>query len=510
MRNSNIKTKGIVLLLAAMLSMGGVTDSHAVTPMETDLVQRAGKFADWIQKMLVWGQDKIEEISQSNFAQSIGEGVEKAKKYRAILNSCIHQGQEKYSYTEKDLVTKQKTDKNEACPSWTKWVSYKRLKSMVLDSKAYKIFKLTERITDNAIEISRLNEQRENYVKQIKQDAEDKKVMYDEKISIAQDILNSYANRANVTIVSFDEFDGIEDAAEREAAMRKAKSKFMEAMKGVEKSDAIVSAYNDVLTLKNNRFLVDIEMVDRIAQADVSFANRVADIVRERKRDMEELELLKKSDGGDGRQQEFLKTKPLGEIINSYKNKFRKKDDANATETDRKKAIAEELRESAINSINSNNESIQSADDSANDPKNNSEISATADGESEVVSISLIANTIIEIETVKKIIEAELFQMEVEMLDIMGKGTNYVPDKSDDNTSTVVDICDYVLPENQPENYGDKLRMGVDYMKSKIANADADENDSKSQVINEVKQQVSNMSTVNEEEPDTGETMNMN
>lgn len=470
-----MKKNSVTLFLATIAVVCFVTTAQAVTPMETDAVQSTGKFADWVQKILLWGQDKIEEISQTNFAKSVGEGVEKAKKFRAILNSCIHQGQEQYSYTETELVTRNKTTKHENCPSWTKWVSYKRLKSMVLDSKAYKIYKLTERITDNAIEISRLNEQREATVKQIKEEAKDRKAMLDEKITIAEEILLTYKRKVNVEIESFGELDSIEDATERESFMRKAKSKFMNAMKDVENSDEIVRAFNDLLNLKNDRFMVDIEMVDRIASTDVAFANRVAAIVRERKSDMEELELLKKSEDGSGQQQEFLRIKPLSEIIDDFKKRFRKKDDINATETDRKKAIADTARETSINSINLVNENIQSADDSANDPKNNSEISTSADGESEIMSISPIPNTIIEIETIKKIIDAELAQMEVELLDIMSEGTNYLPDEIENNTSTVIDICSYILPENQTDNYGDKLRMSMDYVKSKIQNADADE-----------------------------------
>ncbi len=462
----------IILLVVAAAQIKFVSPCQAVIPMETDILQSAGKIGEWIQKQIIWVQDKIDEISNSSFGQFIGDGINKAKKYRAVLNSCIHQGQEIYTYTEKDKITKTKKTVEDECPKWTKWVSYKRIKGLILNSKTYKIFKLTEKITDNAIEISRLNEEREATIKQIKQDAEDRKVMLDEKIKIARDNLNFYKNNtpgaANIPMEEIGEMDNV---AERRAAVRRVKSNYARSMDKVEHSGNVVRAYNELLDLQSERFEVDTKKIERIAKIDVDFTNRIAQIVNERKRDIEELANLK-SHSGETMPTDIDLKQSLKDVIGHVTEKFRRPKEG-ATESERKSFIIAEQKEVAVEGINTLNENLQAANDSVNDTEVNSDMSANADGQAEAIRVSHITNTIIKIETIKKIIDAELLQMEVEMLSIIQSGANYTPEETEESkVSTVVDICDYVLPENQPANYGDKLRAGIDYVKSNIANAE--------------------------------------
>lgn len=476
-----------IISLALFISNFCLEPVFAVIPMETDIIQSTSKGSGWFQKMIQNVQDKIQNINKSKMVVAIGDGVNKAKQYASLIKSCVHQGEETYTYTEKDMVTGQKTDKTEKCPDWCKYVSYKRIKGAVLNSKAYKEIKLAEQITDDAIQISRLNEQFEQNIKTIAEDAEDQKELLREKLAMADQVLKAYTEKqGNVPSVDFNSFDNIEDAGERQKAMNEAKSKFYEAMEAVQNADDIVRAFNDKLTIKNELFMVDVDKADKITRLSANHASQIANIIRKDKEAVEELNNLRRESEEEGGVKLFgdmtLDDISIGGMIKFAKSKFKKKPGSKekATTSEKHQNMIEEETKSVIDVSNVANESIQSNNDADNNPKTNQNAGDSGEGENEAYVLGPLTNTIIEIDTVKQIIDTELHDMEVQLLDLLTEGADYQPqdeEGEDEDISTVVDICNYELKENQPENFGDKYRNWIDHARNEIAIAGDDEED---------------------------------
>ena len=66
-----------LIVLTTLLLCGG--PAFAQNPFKLDGGKTAGKFADWVQKQQENFQTTMEQISESQFATFIGDGIKSAK-----------------------------------------------------------------------------------------------------------------------------------------------------------------------------------------------------------------------------------------------------------------------------------------------------------------------------------------------------------------------------------------------------------------------------------------------
>ena len=138
-----------------------VQKAEAVIPFEISIPETAGKVTNWIQDKVAFVQQKIKIVTESKVGKFIGSGIKNIKKGVDWVKNKVGEAME-WSANTKDLI---------------------------VNSKEYQIVMLTRAITEDAIRLSHLEEEREYKVKQLVEDAQLRLELLEEKIKIAREDL---------------------------------------------------------------------------------------------------------------------------------------------------------------------------------------------------------------------------------------------------------------------------------------------------------------------------------
>ena len=141
-----------LIVLTALLLNG--TPAAAQNPFKIDISKTGGKFADWVQKQQENFQTTMEQISESQFATFIGDGIKSAKE-------GINYAKETY---------------NKAMDT------YNKVQDAVVGSKEYQIAMLSKQIADESKVLAQLQEQKENQIASLKADMELERAAYQNEL----------------------------------------------------------------------------------------------------------------------------------------------------------------------------------------------------------------------------------------------------------------------------------------------------------------------------------------
>ena len=152
------QARNIILSLILLTVFVG-SNAIAQDIFKIDISKTGGKFSDWVQKQQENYQTVMEQISESQFATFIGDGIKAAKE-------GIQYAQDTYN---KALDT------------------YNKVKGAVVDSPEYKIALLSKEIAQEGINLRNLEKQKEQELSDLKSSSEAERKVLEEKIKQAQD-----------------------------------------------------------------------------------------------------------------------------------------------------------------------------------------------------------------------------------------------------------------------------------------------------------------------------------
>lgn len=188
-----------------------VQKAEAVIPFEISIPETAGKVTNWIQDKVAFVQQKIKIVTESKVGKFIGSGIKNIKKGVDWVKNKVGEAME-WSANTKDLI---------------------------VNSKEYQIVMLTRAITEDAIRLSHLEEEREYKVKQLVEDAQLRLELLEEKIKIAREdlaIMKADHERINEPIEVTEQ-----RAAELEAEIQRVKAELEGYKRQLEEENAASS-----------------------------------------------------------------------------------------------------------------------------------------------------------------------------------------------------------------------------------------------------------------------------
>ncbi|MBQ9235976.1 MAG: hypothetical protein IJ184_05895 [Alphaproteobacteria bacterium] len=403
---------GFLLLIMLSLYSAGLPlrEAKAVIPFEISISETAGEVSTWIQNAAQKVQQGISYINRTWFGQIVGKGLESIQKGRAMVSACLQQGSSTYK-------TK---DGEKKCPKWVeKTVGYlnwaKKQKKDVINSKAYQAAVLSKAITEDAIMLSHMNEDREVQVERIKENAENRKVMLDQKIEMAEKALKTF-EQENQDLKHGNDGD---------------KRYYNDRHRELD---------SEIKQLKVDRKLVDAEMVAEIANIDSRFTSEIAVVTQRHSDNIKKLAELDK--------QPKNPTSTPDEIISQTQVKYTA--DVNTADTvsssmRRRRNVQGDRKELVVVGINKANDYIADLNNPSNNYAANKDLSSTAEGKVDAVQ-PMIDNTMMQIETIQKIIDMELMALEAQVLGAIERNIDYKVDRRyNRDTSLVLDVCNYKI-----------------------------------------------------------------
>lgn len=358
-----------------------------------DISKTAGKFSDWVQKQRENYQTVMEQISESQFATVIGDGIKSAQEGIKYAQDTYNAAMEKYE----------------------------DIKNTVMDSPEYKAALLSQKIVEENTKLTSLQDEMILAVLTLRSTYDGEQEVQAEKIKQAQSNFEitaaAYAEELNQA--TDETRPKIEEKISDFQSGSEATLAAMEAEIG-----SIMQRYKAELTVLEADYNERIaEQKEKIAELNEDLKNLVAD----------QFNTATAADADPAQSiGEMMKDLSLREdesISLQYLKDLEKR---------RNKKSTSAVAQSSTNAAGV----ITSTTDLDDEQQNSSAISETVNGKSESVQIA-IEGMVDQMETLQKYLILELSAIEEETLKIITTSTLKTSEPK-----TVIDICDYVEEED--------------------------------------------------------------
>ncbi len=394
----------ILILLLTGIFFVVRTDAYAQDVLTDDPTETNSKFSDWVNKQKHNFEETKEQLGQSQLATTIGKGVEAGKKGIKFVKDKIG--------------------------------DVKQFVEDVQQSDEYKIAMLSKQIAEKTKELADLEKKREEEVSALKDDAELTRVTLQEKISQAEENIQTMSE---ISLSDTEEPQNIEDFVD-------------------------VSEF-DITALKAELESVDRNLKDDIKAVSISYAEEIyakgeeiADLTRE----MEEL--ISKND----RKQDKASKDPEA-VITEAKDSFSFDNNDNIiTLDDRKnkeKKRTKKLSSVVMASQNMSSSYINTSQNKKEQQELASFSATTQLGSSDVLQPA-IEDTVNQLDDVYNYLLTELKTLEAQSAFYLAANKNYKADKA----KASMDMCNYSDVKKKSLFSGvksayDKLKKGVNKIK---------------------------------------------
>ena len=386
-----------------------VSDVCAQDIFKIDTGKTAGKFSDWVQKQQENYQTVMEQISESQFATFIGDGIKSAKE-------GIQYAKDKYS----EIVD-----------------TYNDIKGSVLDSDAYNIALKSKEIAEETKVLQDLQKQKEAKIAEIEEAAEIERTALEEKLNQAKSNLDIKSSVYQEELAKASD----EDKAEIEANIELFKT---------ESEKEIASIQTEIDDVDNN-LSAEIEAVEQEFEEDIyTQGENIAELTKELEDMTQKEETSATSDPKQGIEEMMndLSVKQ-GESV-SLKDK-----------KERSKRRASKSKKTALNASSEAVGVIAATEDTKDEQENISATSETVNGKSETVQFA-ITDIVNQMETLQQYLTMELMSIEAETTKIIVN--SQIPT---DEAQTSIDISNYTDDE---EDDGKSIGELVNSAKDGISN----------------------------------------
>lgn len=408
----------ILILLLTGIFFVVRTDAYAQDVFTDDPAETNSKFSDWVNKQKHNFEETKEQLGQSQLATTIGKGVEAGKKGINFVKDTIG--------------------------------DVKQFVEDVQQSDEYKIAMLSKQIAEKTKELADLEKKREEEISALKDDAELTRVTLQEKISQAEENIQTMSE---ISLSDAEEPQNIEDFVD-------------------------VSEF-DITALKAELEAIDSNLEDDIKAVSISYAEEIyakgeeiADLTRE----MEEL--ISKND----RKQDKASKDPEA-VITEAKDSFSFDNNDNIITLDDRKN-KEKKRTKKLSSVVMASQNMSSSYiNTAQNKKEQQELvafSATTQLGSSDVLQPAIEDTVNQLDDVYNYLLTELKTLEAQSAFYLAANKNYKADKA----KASIDMCNYSDVKKKTLFSGvksayDKLKKRVDKLKDTAGEVISDVQDLK-------------------------------
>lgn len=377
------------ILFIAMLLV--FASQECMAQLKLDPGKTAGKFTDWVQKQYENFQSTMEQISQSQFATTIGDGIKAAK--------------EGVEWAKKQYSTAMKF--------------YNDTKDSVVNSTEYKAALISKQIADETVVLEKMQKDKESKLTELKEDARLQKETLTAKLEQAQE------NLLNGASILQEELDAADDE-EKKKEIR-------------DEIDAFKLSVEEENTKINEEIAnIDTQLGEDIKAIDLEFAEqiytqgeKIADLTMQLK------ELLENDKKGKGEEDP-------SKVIEEAKSKFSFEEGVSISLKDRKEKDRQKRSSQTTAMLNVMSEAatnISSSDDIKEEDEMTTSVSETQAGKSDSVYNGAHRSTLTQIDSLYKYLKLELRFLETETLRRIANDDTQV--KKVDDATAVIDICSY-------------------------------------------------------------------
>ena len=390
-----------MLLSLILLTVFVGSNAIAQDIFKIDISKTGGKFSDWVQKQQENYQTVMEQISESQFATFIGDGIKAAKE-------GIQYAQDTYN---KALDT------------------YNKVKGAVVDSPEYKIALLSKEIAQEGINLRNLEKQKEQELSDLKSSSEAERKVLEEKIKQAQDNFET-------SVAIYEQELANTNDEDRKAAIQLDIAAFRQ------DNEAAISSLNAERATIEEALAADTQSIeDDYKEKTEKQKQKITDLTME----------LGKLTTDTYVEVEMMS--PEEEISKSMKE-FSFKTDEKVGEIDRiKKQEAKEDAgyDAVLDAYSAATTSISSTIDTQEAQENISATSETVNGKSETVQFA-IKDIVNQMTALQAYLIMELKAIEAETMVIIMNNNTPV-----DETISSVDVCAYDTSEDETETEEDAV-----------------------------------------------------
>ena len=385
---------------------------------KSDYSKTGEKFSDWAKKQQENFQSTMEQISESQFATFIGDGIKSAKEGIKFAKDT-YQGA---------LDT------------------YNSVKDATVGSKEYKIAMLSKQIAEESKTLADLQKEKESKLADIKADKELERKTLEEKMTQAQQNFQVgtaiYQNELDAKAT-----DGQDDALQQEVEDFKANNNAELASMEQEIQQLTITAEEESKAVEDEFSGKIIEQAQKIS----SLTQELNDLI------------------GLNKAKDDAPVDPEQEIKQAMDDLSFKENAAISLKdrVDKAKSRQSVTSEAVQNASSSAIEQIASIEDIQNEQENISDTSETLNGKSESIQIA-IQNTITQMETLQAYLIMELKALEAETVLILATS-----DFRTGEPKTMIDICDYEDEEKGGLSLTDMVTKGketIGNVKDKVNN----------------------------------------
>lgn len=401
----------------------GATDIYAQNVAKMDISKTGGKFSVWVQKQVSNFQDTMSQISESQFATFIGDGIKAAKQGIA------------YAKEQYDAAMK----------------FYNDTKNAVLNSTEYKIAMLSKEIAEESKKLKDLEEEREKAMSELKKTTELERINLEEKVKIAQENFNT-----SVEIFQT-ELKELENQGEDSEAY-KAKETEIASFKADQEA-SIAALASEIEALEVSKKSETEAIATQFAEDIYEQGQVIADLTMQ----MQELIEQDKNEKGEQTTDSKQATKEAVEDFSFKKDEFVTLE----MRGKREKKVQQKFKMSALDSINKIAKRSSTIESTKEEQEQVTSVHETLNGKSEVLQ-GAIQQTSAQLAVLYSHMVTELATLHTTATILLNKEEAY---RADTEIKTLIDICDYE-EEDKPGNYEEEDKPGnlVDSVKGAVSN----------------------------------------
>ena len=398
------------------------TDVCAQNVAKMDVSKTGGKFSVWVQKQKTNFEDTMSQISESQFATFVGDGIKAAKQGIA------------YAKEQYDAAMK----------------FYNDTKNAVLNSTEYKIAMLSKEIAEESKKLKDLEEEREKAMAELKKTTEVDRVSLEEKVKIAQENFNT-------SVAIFEAELSELEAQGKDSEAYQAKEAEIASFKA-EQEASIAALSSEIETLEASKKADTEAITVQFAEDIYSQGQVIADLTMQ----MQELIEQDKKEKGEQTKDPKQATKEAVEGFSFKKGEFV----TLGMRDEKEKNAQQQVRNSALNTMNVTAERASTIEDTKEEQEQATDVHETLNGKSEVLK-GAIEQTSAQLEVLYTYMVSELAAIEAKTATLLAQNSAY---RADEEVKTLIDICDYE-EKSEPGNLVDSVKGAVSNVQNKVGQA---------------------------------------
>ena len=382
------------LLLILGLLVFSASPVFAQDIFKIDIGKTGGKFSDWVQKQRENYESVLEQISESQFATVIGDGIKSAKEGIQYAKETYNAALEKYE----------------------------EVKNAVLDSPEYRMALVSQKIAEESLKLESLHQEQKTTIENLN-------ISANAEIEATRAKIKQAENNFSIMAAAYEQELAKASAEDRPKVEQKI-------------ADFQCGSSAELKALEAEVPEIIAQMLSEVAVVNEDFTKRIEDQTIKINQLRQQLNGLVSDTFGQN-DDTITSASPEQSIASTMEElsirKGAKLSLKDIKELEKRRFLKSNsvISQSAANAA----EVITSTIDTDNEQQNSAAISETVNGKSEAVQIA-IKGMITQIETLQKYLILELLALEEETVKIMVNS-----DIETSDPKVIIDICDYIEEE---------------------------------------------------------------